>query len=203
MPKVVIIEKNANKKEVNVNVENLDIELFSQTCGFRKFNDFENHIIWEVEYEDNIYDIYLFGKSTGRANTENKYDFPPPVDELLFFGNCILVSCFHGTDIVDNLTITQWDNIYESLFGGFEDLGSQDSSEEDELENIPDELKTNEGYLKDDFVVDDSEEIELDGSNDGSNEEDTELLDDDDDDDDDNNELELETEAYIYSDDDN
>ncbi len=99
MPKVIIIEKNANKKEINLNIENINIKHFSQTCGFRKFNDFENHIIWEVEFEDNIYDIYLFGKANGRANTENKYDFPPPVDNMLFFGNCLLVSCFHETEL--------------------------------------------------------------------------------------------------------
>ena len=115
MPKVIVIEKNSNKKEINLNIENMDLKHFSQACGFRKFDDFGNHIIWEVEFEDNIYDIYLFGKTTGRANTENKYDFPPPVDNMLFFGNCLLASCIHGTEIIYDLTIDQWNNIYESL----------------------------------------------------------------------------------------
>ena len=30
MPKAIIIEKNANKKEVNLNIENIDIKHFSQ-----------------------------------------------------------------------------------------------------------------------------------------------------------------------------
>ena len=87
MPKTIIIEKNTNKKEVNINIDTIDIEKLSKLCGFRKHNDFENHIIWETEFEDNVYDIYLFGKVNGRANTENKYDFPPPVD------NVSLISC--------------------------------------------------------------------------------------------------------------
>ncbi len=42
-------------------------------------------------------------------------DFPPPVDNMLFFGNCLLVSCFHETEIMYDLTIDQWNNIYENL----------------------------------------------------------------------------------------
>ena len=198
MPKTIIIEKNTNKKEVNINIDTIDIEKLSKICGFRKHNDFENHIIWETEFEDNVYDIYLFGKVNGRANTENKYDFPPPVDNVLFFGNCLLVSCFNGTNVLSDLTIKQWDNIYEHLFGGFEDLGSETSSE-DELENVPDDMKTEEGYLKDNFVVDDNEIIELEDDDNSTiiisdNESEEEESDND-------NEMELEEEVYIYSDD--
>jgi len=45
------------------------------------------------------------------------------------------------------------------LFGGFENLADtakEDEEEEDELANIPAEMKTKTGYLKDDFVVEDS-----------------------------------------------
>ena len=45
-----------------------------------------------------------------------------------------------------------WNKIYEKLFGGFEDLAStaaEDEAEEDELANVPKELKTKQGYLKD------------------------------------------------------
>ena len=204
MPKAIVIEKNTNKKEVNINIETINIEKLSQACGFRKHSDFENHIIWETEFEENVYDIYLFGKTTGRANTENKYEFPPPVENILFFGNCLLIACFNGTEVLSDLTIKQWDKIYEHLFGGFEDLGSETSSE-DELENVPDELKTEEGYLKDDFVVDDNDalSIELDGSCDDSDE--TLLISDNESDEetDDDNEIELNEEAYIYTDDEN
>ena len=48
--------------------------------------------------------------------------------------------------------------IYEKLFGGFEDLAAtaeEDDKEIDELEKVPSEMKTKDGYLKDGFVVDD------------------------------------------------
>ena len=43
--------------------------------------------------------------------------------------------------------------VYEKLFGGFEDLKSESESE-DELDEVPDDMKTKDGYLKDGFVVD-------------------------------------------------
>jgi len=61
-----------------------------------------------------------------------------------------------------DLTEELWNNYYEYLFGGFEDLATSaidDENEEDELANIPDEMKTKDGYLKDGFVVDDDSEL--------------------------------------------
>ncbi len=54
--------------------------------------------------------------------------------------------------------------MYEKLFGGFDDLTStakEDENEIDELENIPSNLKTKSGYLKDGFIVDDDDEVLL------------------------------------------
>ena len=33
------------------------------------------------------YYINVYGKTNGKASSENKYDFPPPIDNTLFFGN--------------------------------------------------------------------------------------------------------------------
>ena len=48
-----------------------------------------------------------------------------------------------------DLTVELWSKIYEQLFGGFENLDSEEEMSEDELESIPAELKTKNGYLKD------------------------------------------------------
>ena len=31
------------------------------------------------------HEIHLYGKKKGKAGDENKYEFPPPVDNILFF----------------------------------------------------------------------------------------------------------------------
>jgi hypothetical protein len=137
-------------------------ELFKK-CGFKKAEDFLKQTEWNVKYDGKKYYIQVFAKADGRANSENKYDFPPPIDTKLFYGCCAIVGYLKnsdGTKLYTNLSIPLWEKIYEKLFGGFEDLAAtaiEDENEEDELANVPKEKKTKQGYLKDGFVVDSSD----------------------------------------------
>jgi len=208
MASIIIIEKNGNLKEVVCNEKDI-----YKKCGFTKENNFLKHHTWEVQINNTLYKIAFYGKKEGRANNENKYDFPPPVDNPIFFGNCILFAKDVKGDYVD-LKIPLWIKIYEKLFGGFENLDEtveEDDNEEDELDNIPDELKSKDGYLKDDFVVDeeieddddeDDEEDSWDDDEEEQDEDDDEELDDDDDEMLDELGSELSTEMYEYSDED-
>jgi len=114
--------------------------------------------------------ISVWAKKTGKANFENKYDMPPPLDKELFFGTCAIVrtatSEAAGTSgkasgasksTFLDLTKETWLKIYEQLFGGFEDIGEEDEYSEDELANVDPKLLTSHGYLKDGFVVSDKE----------------------------------------------
>ena len=101
-----------------------------------------------------------------------------------------------------------WNKIYEKLFGGFEDLNAtaaEDDEEEDELEMIPVDKKTKQGYLKDGFVVDSEEDEEEDEYESDFDEEDEDGSDqEDDNDNDDLPELvdigsELSEEPYIWT----
>ena len=78
----------------------------------------------------------------------------------LFFGKIIIVKHFNeeiNDDNVEDLTLDEWEKIYEKLFGGFEDLGDEDSFSDEEI--IPEKYKTKEGYSKEDgFIVDSGEE---------------------------------------------
>ena len=148
MKKVVIISKSSSVKTENV--KNFNIDDIYKKCKFRKKVDFGLRHTWN--YKNNYYSI--FSKDKGRANSENKYDLPPPLDNELYFGSMIVIK--HTGKIpknnqVVNLEDKEWLKLYEHLFGGFEDLGDEDSVSEEEY--IPDELKTKHGYLKDGFVV--------------------------------------------------
>jgi hypothetical protein len=104
--------------------------------------------------------IDIWGKTDGRAGNETKYELPPPIDDLLFFGNLALVARIDKETAV-NLTVEIWSCIYEKLFGGFEDLAAtalEDENESDELAGIPASMKTHNGYLKDGFIVEDDSE---------------------------------------------
>lgn len=162
MASILIVEKLGNIKATSLKLQN-DEELYKK-AGLKSNTDFKNHAIWEVEYDDKKYQIYLYGKTTGRANHENKYEFPPPVDKKLFFGNCILVNKDENNKY-KNISVKEWEAIYEILYGGFEDLDDEDEDEEDEDEEdeIIDKTKiTKQGYLKDGFLVDDDDDEDYD-----------------------------------------
>lgn len=181
---IIIVEKSGTLKSLSIK-DYKEEELYKK-CGFKKAEDFQKQVEWSVKFESNKYYITVYAKTDGKANSENKYDFPPPIDTKLFFGNCAIIAKVkneHGEHVLTDLSLQMWNKIYEKLFGGFEDLAAtaaEDENEEDELENVPKEKKTKQGYLKDGFVVDsdDSDDAAsgLDSDANDSDDEDTETL---------------------------
>jgi hypothetical protein len=191
--KVVIVDKGGDLKTLNI--KNFIIDELYKKCALRKPDDFKRQTEWAVTVNKKKYYIALYAKTKGRANTENKYDLPPPVDTCLFYGSMALVNFAKSdgdeTDACD-LDVEEWEKIYEKLFGGFEDIENTDDEEEtDELADVPkSQLTKNGGYLKDDFVVDTSED-ELENEDEDVDEDDEEVDDEDDDDDDDDDDEQL------------
>jgi hypothetical protein len=149
---IIVIEKSGNVKELKV--KNLVESDIYKKAGFKTPNDFKEHTVWKnIKVNSSVYNIHVYGKTVGRANQENKYEFPPPIDNVLFFGSCVLIN--KAGDTPKNLTANEWKNIYNQLYGGFEDLDKEDSDEEDEYDEL---AKTKSGYAKDGFIVDDDDE---------------------------------------------
>ena len=153
---ILVVDKSGTIKEVSL--KSYDESELYKKAGFKTKDDFAYRASWNVEEINNKnYSVSVFGKITGRANSENKYEFPPPIDNTLFFGSCVIVNKNNDNQAV-SITEEEWESVYEYLFGGFEDIGDKDSDDidsEDEDEGIP---RTKEGYVKDDFIVDDDEE---------------------------------------------
>lgn len=150
--RLLIVEKNGTIKESVLKNWNED-ELYKK-AGFKSGQGFKLATTWKVDdINKKSYTINVYGKTDGRANQENKYEFPPPIDETLFFGSCLIVNMHNDTP--KSLTTAEWTCIYDKLYGGFESLGEEDSEEEsDEYDDVP---KTKSGYAKDGFIVDDDE----------------------------------------------
>ena len=166
---IIIVDKSASLK--NLTVKDYKVDELYKKCGFKKADTFILQVEWPVKLDGQKYLIQMYGKLDGKANMENKYDFPPPVDKQLYFGSCALVGMLRedsNNRSHINLSLELWNKLYEKLFGGFEDLaviGADDDDEEDELENVPKKLKTKKGgYLKDGFVIDSSDTEEAVGS---------------------------------------
>ena len=183
MTTILIVNQLGNISELLV--KKFKIEDLYKKCNYRKQDGFELRNTWNVKLGNKSYVLELHGKIDGRANMENKYEMPPPVDKVLYFGALAIINKDSDNNIV-SLSIKEWEDIYEKLYGGFEDLDAtaeEDENEMDELKDVPKHLKTKSGYLKDGFVVDEGED------------EDDEYDDEDEDDDD-----ELSYEEYEYSD---
>ena len=146
----LVITTSGKIKEITVKGKESE---FYKLVNLKKPDGFELKHNWPVELEKK-YNVYMYGKTEGKAGTENKFEFPPPIDQELFFGSCLLVN--KKNDELYNLTSENWEDIYNYLYGGFEDLDDEEDDEEDDEDDEEDEVElTKEGYKKDDFIVDD------------------------------------------------
>jgi len=167
MPKIVVVDRLGELKTVNV--KDINAENLYKKAGLKSGEGFVLQHTWGQE--DGIdQSVELYAKTKGKAGQENKYDFPPPVDSALFFGPCILVGKDASSGFVVDLDENEWEEIYEFLFGGFEDVDSEDSEDDDEDVDTDDEVaalakstgtvlaQTKNGYVKDGFIVSDEED---------------------------------------------
>ena len=153
--KFVTISKNGTIN--NVTMRNNDPNNIYKKCGFKNTNNFSKHHSWEILINNEKHYVSVFGKDSGRALNENKYEMPPPIDNTLFFGD-IAVVCQDKTNNFIEFHDTLWKDIYTNLMGGFEDIeNTDDEKEEFEEDQYDSDDLTNDGYLKDGFVVDDNE----------------------------------------------
>jgi len=156
MPYIVIVEKNGTLKEINIK-EYKENDLFKK-ANFKSPDGFLLQTCWNVNIDQKKYNIAIYGKTNGKAGQENKYEFPPPIDSILFFGGCVLVNKNDSVSISD-LRISEWNIIYEKLMGGFDDLEEEEGDDENsDEEDIPNGVKVGkDGYVIDDFIVEEDE----------------------------------------------
>jgi hypothetical protein len=172
---LLIIDKSGTPKVLSV--KDFKIEDLYKKCGFKKPDGLEKRHVWVTKCDKVSYRISVYAKDDGKANTENKFEFPPPIDNSLFFGSCAVLvehKNLAGEYVPTIVTMDIWDKLYEKMYGGFENLGDTckaDDDESDELEAIPKSKKTATGYLKDGFIVDSDNEEDADYSDDDSEEE--------------------------------
>jgi len=144
MTKIILVKKTGELQEINYDSSS---ESLYKKADNKKPDNFKSVVRWDIEQKNAIYSYIVFGNKEGKANYENKYEFPPPIDNLLLFKSCIIVKT--KDDQYYDLLLEEWLHVYEKLYGGFEDLISEDESEEEYEGEL-----TRTGYAKDGFVVD-------------------------------------------------
>lgn len=111
-------------------------------------------------------EIVCYGWYDGEAGFENKHDLPPSgnssfIDtdssEQLLFGDIFIIKMSKGKYLP--LTISEYSDYYNQLFGGFDDCDTDDDNslseeeEEDEDYNLEEEE-----YISDDDTISDNED---------------------------------------------
>jgi len=165
MPYILVIDKTGAIKETNI--KEYKEEDLHKKANFKSAEGFALQTTWTglstgSTGSSSIISVEVYGKTTGRAGQENKYEFPPPIDSVLFFGGCVLVAKSESGDSIMDLRVSSWNTIYDNLMGGFEDLDLGDDHEvqeedEEEDEDVDPNLIGKNGYMKDGFVVEDDD----------------------------------------------
>ena len=111
----ILVDRCGNLSEIELPCSDHDGRLVDRdlykTAGYkRKTAEFSIQTSWVVTIEGNVFNISLFASCTGSAKSENKYEFPPPVDTVLFFNSCILVNKNEDGQ-VRRLLISDWEKV--------------------------------------------------------------------------------------------
>ncbi len=100
--------------------------------------------------------IFLYGYKDGKAGSENKYEFAPPYDSLLPFGDVLLIaSQSKSLTAPIAYTVAQWEAFYEQAMGGFDSIGSEDElseeadESEEEIDAVPSDVEEEEEAIPD------------------------------------------------------
>ena len=111
---ILIIDKS--KKISFMKVMNTD-NLYKK-IGLKSEEGFLKHCEWNVSVSNypQLY-IHFYGKKIGKANNENKYNFPPPLDKEIFFGKCIVFAYIKNNNEKQYISLSEdlWNNIYLNL----------------------------------------------------------------------------------------
>jgi len=153
MVNTIIIRTNGDVDEISIN-DHIDVDEFEflkVKPFFKKIGkgDIERQCDWEIDE----YKFSIFGWKEGKENIINKFELPPPEDTDLYYGDIILFRLF--SDNVINCSKEEFEIFYEASFGGFEDLGDHDTSDDDDDDE-------NEYDFNDDFLVPDNEPVLVD-----------------------------------------
>jgi len=130
----------------NFNIEEFEIDsLPKETLDVKG----KGNLYREIDFDYKDHTISLYAWIDGKAGRENKHELPPPVDNELYFGNIFLFKHIDGK-LVD-FTKEEYEEFYDNSFGGFEDIGSEDSEYSEDEDDDGEDLK--------DFIVDDKKPL--------------------------------------------
>ena len=126
MTKAVILNMQGRKKESNLSDKTMirkQLETILPNKGTGRAQELGS---WTY----NNTEVKIYGWENGQAGKENKHEIPPPYDTNLYFGDLLIVRTKRNKLL--NFTKKRYDEFFEEMYGGFEDIGDTDSEYSDD-----------------------------------------------------------------------
>jgi hypothetical protein len=101
----------------------------------------------DFDYNDKFVTIYAY--TEGDSKLLNKHELPPPIDNNNYYGDIFAI--YHENEKLLDFNTDTYKSFYETAFGGFEEINSDDADDDDE-----DDDNDNDSDL-DGFIVNDSD----------------------------------------------
>ena len=128
--KVVILKKNGSIKTKDFTLLTKKKYKFNlETLQMSKHIKKSRKVIHT--YNVDKINLIIIGSNKGKHTNINKHELPPPIDNNILYNDLIVIKTDLKNNIQD-LTKDEYDKYYETLFGGFEELGSEDTDTDDE-----------------------------------------------------------------------
>ena len=84
----------------------------------------------ECDFEWDNHLVSVYGWTDGSESKINKHDLPPPIDNILYYGDILAVR--HENGKLKDFSKIDYNKFYDDAFGGFDDIVSEEESSEDE-----------------------------------------------------------------------
>ena len=131
----IVLKKNGSsvkefKIPVSVNIDKFDISLLPEKyVTGAKVKSIEREC--DFDYIDKTISIFAF--NDGKAGNENKTELPPPLDKQLYYNNIFVIG--HSDNKIVDLEKSEYEEFYETSFGGFDNIDSEDSWSEEDMDD--------------------------------------------------------------------
>ena len=136
MVKIIILQRNGNINDLEISsrCKNIKTNLSKkiENKGDGNFNEIG-------KWDNDDYDIVLFGWNKGVKENENKHEIPPPFDDNIYYGDIGCCKVSKNGQIL-NFKIEDYEKFYNDKYGGLDDLLSESSSDDDDNLSINSEL---------------------------------------------------------------
>jgi len=103
----------------------------------RKQKDLKKVYTWDFD-EDKI---EIYGYINGNEKNINKLELPEPIENNLYYNELIFFSLNENNEYID-LNEDDFEDFYDMIFGGFDDIDSDDSGD-----NFADDEYEDDGFI--------------------------------------------------------